>query len=392
MRMIGRLVRGLLIMLGGLLLAACLAMVVVPPFLDRIYYEGPSSGHFDSARFFNPEGQTYHGMNGPRRGGLIGIFSRLFAPGNWPDHVPVQTIDARALPPLKAGEMRVIWVGHATMLVQAGGFNILTDPIWSDRAGPFGITGPRRVMAPAIPLDQLPRIDAIVVSHNHYDHLDLATLRALWERDRPAIITGLGNQTIIERSGAQVIARDWGEVVPVKPGLAIHVLRNHHWSSRWLTDRNRALWSAFLIETSAGKVLFSGDTGYGDGHWIDEARQLGPIRLAIIPIGAFRFSPGQLANDSHIGPEEAVRMFQTLAPAQAIAIHWGTFKLSDEARETPPGLLRLFMACAGVDPARFTITEPGIPVNVRADAAKPVAPTRPARECAADSAAVRAFP
>lgn len=391
MRLIRRFIVGIFMALGGALLASCLAMVIVPPFLDRLYYEGQESGHYAGGRFFNPEGVTYQGMNGPRPG-PTGLFGRLFAPSNWPANVPVTPLDARALPPLAPGDMRAIWVGHATMLIQAGPYNILTDPIWAERAGPFGITGPRRTTAPGIPIDKLPRVDAIVVSHNHYDHLDLPTLKALWERDRPAIVTGLGNETIIGRTGAQVIARDWGGTVTVKPGLTIRVLRNHHWSSRWLTDRNRALWSAFMIDTPSGKVLFSGDTGFGNGYWIEEARALGPVRLALIPIGAFRFSPGQLANDSHIGPEEAVRMFQRIVPAQAIAMHWGTFKLSDEARESPPGLLRLFMACEGVDPARFIIPTPGVPVKTPADMAQPVRPTRPASDCAAGSPAIAAFP
>lgn len=391
MRILRTLAAGLIVIPGAVLLALCLAIVLVPPFLDRGYYDGSASGHYNGARFFNPEGQTYHGANRPRSGPFI-LLSRLFAPDIWPAQVPVTPLDARALPPLGPGEMRAVLVGHATVLIQAGGYNILTDPIWAERAGPFGITGPRRVTAPGIPLDRLPRIDAVVVSHNHYDHLDLPTLKALWERDRPVIVTGLGNETIIARTGAKALGRDWGESVAVKPGLSIRVLRNHHWSSRWLTDRNRALWSAFMIETPAGKILFSGDTGYGAGQWVEEARASGPIRLALIPIGAFRFTPGQLANDSHIGPPEAVRIFQHLAPAQAIAIHWGTFRLSDEARDTPPALLGLFMACAGVDPARFSAPEPGIAMDIPADPARPVAPSRPAEDCAAGSSAVAAFP
>ncbi|MBM0669080.1 MBL fold metallo-hydrolase, partial [Klebsiella pneumoniae] len=225
--------------------------------------------------------------------------------------------------------MLVTWIGHASVLIQTQGPNILTDPIYADRAGPFGF-GPKRVAAPGVAFDDLPKIDLVLVSHNHYDHLDQAALKRLWERDRPRIVTSLGNDSVIGQVGAQATALDWGRRVAIRPGVEVAVTRNHHWGSRWFTDRNRALWSSFVLMLPGGNVFFAGDTGFGDGRWPAEAAALGPVRFAMIPIGAFRFAPGQMSSGSHIGPAEAALIHQRLGAARSMAIHWGTFRLSYE--------------------------------------------------------------
>jgi L-ascorbate metabolism protein UlaG (beta-lactamase superfamily) len=250
----------------------------------------------------------------------------------------------------------VTWIGHATALIQAGGVNILTDPIWSERASPFSFIGPKRVRAPGIRLQDLPKIDLILVSHNHYDHLDLPTLEALWERDRPAIVTSLGNDAVVRKTGASARAADWGRTV-TGPNWAATVLRNHHWGSRWGTDRNRALWSAFKVRTPAGNIFFAGDTGWGDGSWVREAAAQGPYRLALIPIGAYE--PRDFMKTHHINPEEAVRMFEMLNPAQALGIHWGTFQLTFEPIDEPRQKLEALKKQRGIAPNRFVATEPG---------------------------------
>lgn len=355
---------------GGVLLwlvvAFCLAATLVPHFLDRIYYWGPVSGHFDGQRFFNPDGEDSFGT--PRGGNRTGFFwRRLTGQGEavWPDRVAV--IPARPATrvgaPGSAGPMRATWVGHATVLVQVAGINILTDPIWAERTGPFAL-GPQRVTAPGIAFDDLPPIDLVLVSHNHYDHLDLSTLRRLWERDRPVIATALGLDSAIRQAGVPSRALDWGDGFDLRPGIRVHSVRSHHWTSRWLTDRNRALWSAFVVELPGGNLFFAGDTGVGDGEWPGEAAALGPIRLALIPIGAFRFSPGQMSTGSHIGPVEAVQVFDKLGQPFALPIHWGTFKLSSEARRTPPEMLRRLTECSGLDPARFAPRRIGLTIEV----------------------------
>lgn len=351
-----------------LIVGACALMISVPPFLDRIYYTGPESGHYDGARFFNPGGDdTARPPAGRNRGDFL---ARLITGSDgrppWPDIVPVtQGYGAaeatlcpatsrrvtenwkRCVDKVDPTRMFATWIGHASVLVQSGGINILTDPIYSERAGPFGI-GPGRVTRPGIAFDDLPKIDLVVVSHNHYDHMDLATLKKLWDRDKPLIVTSLGNDAVMKKAGIVAVAGDWDTRIAVKPGIDVIVTRNHHWSSRWGVDRNRALWSSFVITLPGGNVMFAGDTGFGNGQWPAEAAKHGPIRLALLPIGAFRFEPGQMGVASHIGPIDAAEVFLRSKARTGIAIHWGTFRLSYEAYDTPPKLLDAVNKCRGI--------------------------------------------
>ena len=389
-----RIGRGALWSAAWVVIAVAFTATLLPPFLDRIYYEGPPSDHFDGERFFNPDGEDTARV--PSGGSRLGfLWSRLTGKGqpDWPERVAVRPSPPAERPPLKDGEMRVTWVGHATALIETPGLNILTDPIWSDMAGPFGV-GPERVTEPGIRFDDLPPIDLVVVSHNHYDHMDLATLKRLYERDQPTIFTSLGNDAVIRQavnerctgpifphgcgSGGHIEARDWfssanggltshavaGRAnVPTSEWAVVTVTRNHHWGSRWGVDRNRALWSSFVIDTPSGAIFFAGDTGLGDGRWPAEALAAAgkPIRLALVPIGAFRFAPGQLGIGSHIGPPDALRVWNRLGRPWTLPIHWGTFRLSSEAYDTPPRMLAELMRCAGGPSGVFAAREIGRP-------------------------------
>jgi L-ascorbate metabolism protein UlaG (beta-lactamase superfamily) len=353
---------GRLLLLG--VAAACLALTVIPPFLDFRHYDGPESGHYDGERFFNPDvPDTILPTGGRSRGRffarwVLGMDERA----EWPDTVAVTP--SKPAPRVDGDAMVATWVGHATVLVQTQGVNILTDPIWAKRAGPFGL-GPRRVAAPGIAFDDLPKIDLVLVSHSHYDHLHLGTLRRLWERDKPLILTGLGNDRLIAQGGARAVALDWGQRRAIKPGVDAIFTRNHHWGTRWIADRNRTLWGSFVVRTPGGNIFFAGDTGWGDGKWPGEAAAHGPVRLALIPIGAFRFRPGQMDSGSHIGPIQAVDVFKGLRASRALPIHWGTFQLSNEARDTPPRMLAEVMKCHGFPDQRpFAPTAIGQPVAI----------------------------
>ncbi|HWK35287.1 MBL fold metallo-hydrolase [Sphingomonas sp.] len=362
-----------------------LAATIIPRFLDRIYYRGPTSGHFDGQRFFNPDGADDVLASPGGRALAARFLSGSDGRPPWPAHVAVTPSKPAAR--VEGTAMVATWVGHASVLVQTQGINLLTDPVWSETAGPFGI-GPRRVAAPGIAFDDLPKIDVILVSHNHYDHMDVTTLKRLWTRDRPVIVTALGNDAAM---GLPAQARDWGGRVAIKPGIDVIVTRGHHWDSRWFTDRNRALWSSFVVRLPGGNLFFAGDTGAGDLKWADEAAAYGPVRLALIPIGAFRFSAGQMATGSHIGPIDAVEVFRRLGATSGIAVHWGTFRLSYEARDTPPRLLAAAMRCAGL--GGFAAVPVGVPQDI-APYAEPgaVAPLDGAgMERCLDTPAVRAL-
>jgi L-ascorbate metabolism protein UlaG (beta-lactamase superfamily) len=350
-------VRRLLARLGTALLflavALCFAPSIIPPLLDRIYYRGPASDHFDGAHFFNPEDRARPPLSvNPAR------FFNRWATGEgrakWPERVavtptiPPRRVDGRA--------MRVTWIGHSTVLVQTAGLNILTDPIWSERASPFAFLGPKRVRAPGVRFEDLPKIDLVLVSHNHYDHMDVATLKRLWDRDRPLIVTSLGNDTILRRAGIDSRALDWGGATPIGPAQVI-VERVHHWGSRWGTDRNRALWSGFTVATASGKIFFAGDTGYGGGVWATEAARHGPFRLAILPVGAY--APRDVMQSNHMNPEEAVALFERLRPAMALGVHWGTFQLTFEAIDDPPRRLAAALEARGIAADRFVTTQAG---------------------------------
>jgi L-ascorbate metabolism protein UlaG (beta-lactamase superfamily) len=371
----------------------CLAVTLIPLFLDRVYYQGPPSDHFDGERFFNP-GFPPYGAGGPQRFAARWIGGGGGERAQWPEQVPVTPgyppAQATACPPARGAIvenwrrctdrvdpnlMVATWIGHSTVLIQAGGLNILTDPLWSERASPFSFIGPKRVRAPGIRFDDLPKIDLVLISHNHYDHMDLPTLKALWARDKPLIVTSLGNNTILASEGIRSVALDWGDDTGIlgpnctadrwpdcEARATIIVERNHHWSSRWGTDRNRALWSAFSVKTPAGNIFFGGDTGWGDGSWVREAARNGPFRLAILPIGAYE--PRDFMKTNHINPEEAVRIFEALRPTRALGVHWGTVQLTFEPIHAPPRDLAAALRKRRVPPGRFLVTEVGRPITI----------------------------
>ncbi|MEG3177448.1 MBL fold metallo-hydrolase [Sphingomonas sp. RB3P16] len=366
-----RLLRILAVAVLWIVITLCLAITIVPRFLDARYYRGPVSGHYDGQRFSNPDGAD-DDVAPPKAGRGNFLFRYLTNSDGrpaWPDHVAIHPV---APPERVAGEAMVAtWVGHATVLVQTQGLNILTDPVWSRTAGPLGV-GPARVAQPGISFDALPRIDLVLISHDHYDHMDLATLKRLWARDHPLIVTSLGNDSVIGQVGVPAKALDWGGRIAVKPGVEVVVTRNHHWGSRWFADRNRALWSSFVVRLPGGNVFFAGDTGPGDMQWADEAARYGPVRLALLPIGAFRFVPGQMRAGSHIGPLDAAEAYRRLGATTGIGVHWGTFRLSYEAYDTPPRLLAAATRALGV--TGFGVQPLGRPTPIAPYTPKPRPP------------------
>ncbi len=295
------------------------------------YFSGPPSDHFDGVRFFNPE----HPGTDRGVGELLRWKLRERA-APWPRLVPAQQI----VPDASVAGLRVTVVGHASALIQAGGLNVLTDPVWSQRASPLPFAGPRRVWAPGIAFESLPKIDAVLISHNHYDHMDLATLRRLHVEHAPLMVAPLGNDAILRRAikGVRVAAGDWWDRIDIGSGGEVSIVPAYHWSSRTGRDRRMALWCGFMFSSPGGSAYFAGDTGYGNGRiFQDVRRRIGRPDLALIPIGAY--APRWFMGAQHTDPDEAVRILEDLEAARAIGIHWGVFQLTDEPRDEPPGAM-----------------------------------------------------
>lgn len=316
------------------------------------YYSGASSDHFDGLRFFNPgHPETDRSFRDLLRWKLKEKAAQ------WPRSVPVRT----TIPEARVSGLRATIVGHASVLIQGGGLSVLTDPIWSERASPIRFAGPRRAAAPGVAFEALPQIDAVLLSHNHYDHMDLRTLRRLHLRHRPLMVTTLGNDAILRRAipDVRVVAGDWWDRVDIGNGGAVTIVPAYHWSSRTGRDRRMALWSGFMLSTAGGSAHFAGDTGYGDGQIFREMRRrVGRPDLALIPIGSY--APRWFMSAQHTDPDEAVQILEQLEAARAVGIHWGVFQLTDERRDEPPELLLEALARRGIAANVFPAGEPGL--------------------------------
>jgi L-ascorbate metabolism protein UlaG (beta-lactamase superfamily) len=322
------------------------------------YYDGPENGHFDGLRFHL----------GPltRDKSRLDLLAWRFAGGRaeWPESFP--SLHSDVPPPRVEGDaLRVSYVGHASMLIQTHGVNLLVDPVWSERASPVTFAGPKRVNDPGILFDDLPPIDAVLVSHNHYDHLDVATLSSLAGGKAKRFITPLGNDSIMRDHDRAIAAEpyDWGARVEVGRGVFVHFEPCYHWSARGLLDRRMALWSAFVIETPSGNIYQVGDTGFGDGAFFRQTREKhGAFKLAILPIGAY--APRWFMRDQHVDPDEALQIMQILGARRAMAHHWGTFQLTDEPITEPPQRLKTALERENIELETFRAIRPGQTIEV----------------------------
>jgi L-ascorbate metabolism protein UlaG (beta-lactamase superfamily) len=294
----------------------------------------PRSDHHDGKRFFTPGAPAPEGF-----GGVLKWMLRRER-GPWRDY---QEFAPGPKPPDRVSDLRVTFVNHATTLIQMSGLNLLTDPIWSYRCSPVSFAGPARARPPGIRFEDLPPIDAILLSHNHYDHLDLPTLQRLRkERGAPRVIAGLGNGEMLKNAGiANVDELDWWQSLELAPGVTGTAVPVQHFSNRGVTDRNRTLWTGFVVSSAAGNVFFAGDTGFGS-HFAAIAKAFPAIRLAILPIGAYR--PEWFMGPVHETPEQAVEAQRILGAETALAIHFGTFPLADDGQDEPVDALKTALA------------------------------------------------
>ncbi len=323
--------------------------------------------HYDPTR-------AHHTPSGFRNNYLDHFFTGSFWAWQWQrwrQGLPKPPASVEEMQPVPANlswlqqnrsEPAATWIGHATVLLQAGGLNILTDPMLSERASPVSWAGPKRKTPPALALTDLPRIDVVIVSHNHYDHLDLPTLKALNTQagGPPLFLVPLGVGDWLRRHGISHFTQlDWWQSLPVH-GVRLHCVPVQHWSARGLFDRFETLWSGWVIETEDErrlKIFFTGDTGYSR-DFADITQRFGAMDFAMIPIGAYE--PRWFMRHQHVDPAEAVQIHLDLRARRSLGIHWGAFELTDEPLDDPPRALRQALQARGVDPQDFVTLRPGV--------------------------------
>ncbi len=285
----------------------------------------PLSDHCDGERFFNPApSDSLRGARDMLR------WRRESQRSEWPRRV----VDPPFPPPPAAvapGAAAVTFIGHASFLIRLAGAVVLTDPIFSERCSPVSWAGPKRARPPGVALAGLPRPDLVLLSHNHYDHMDLPSLRAIQRRFAPRFVTTLGNASALAGLGIKATELDWWGDALVD-GLRVTATPARHFAARTPFDRNRTLWAGFMIDGGDGRILFAGDSGTGP-HWREIAQRLGAPDLALLPVGAYE--PRWFMSPVHMNPEEAVRAHLDLGAHRSVGMHFGTFQLTDEAIHAP---------------------------------------------------------
>lgn len=312
---------GFLTILGLFILSS----ILIGYILSGPAYDGSRSDHYNGDRFVNTGNVEEKGF----RDLIKWAMNR--EPGTWQkiektNHVPFEGHNPDTI-------TRISFVNHSTFLIQIGHFNILTDPVWSERVSPFQWIGPARKRPPGINFENLPEIHLILISHNHYDHLDISTLKRLNQQFEPLVIAPLGVPAFLKKHNIRHVQEmDWWEELELNKEITIACVEAQHFSGRGMFDRNKTLWAGYVIKSEKGNIYFAGDTGYGD-FFKQIASKYAPIELAMLPIGAYL--PRWFMSPIHISPEEAVQIHRELNAEKSVAIHFGTFPLGDDGMQQP---------------------------------------------------------
>lgn len=321
-------------------------------------WNGPASDHFNGKYFFNPERVGLKSTH--KAASVFRWFFRKRVKGPYPE-VAENTHKAELAPAVTGRAWEITMVNHATLLIRLGGLNILTDPIWSDYTSPVQFAGPKRKRPVGIPWQELPKIDVCIISHDHYDHFDVATLRRLQERDAPLFIVPLGLRSLLEYhldTTPRCEEKDWWDTISVSDATHITLTPALHWSRRYRHPEgsNRSLWCGFLINHAEGpSVFFAGDTAASS--CFDEVyHRLGAPTVAILPIGAYR---PEWIRTHHTNPSDAVHIMQQLHAKQAIACHFGTWQLADDGYQENLTDLANALAQAGIPAEQFIAPDNG---------------------------------
>jgi L-ascorbate metabolism protein UlaG (beta-lactamase superfamily) len=312
-------------------------------------YSGPVTDHFNGKKFLNPSGLQAKGLEN-----VLKYFQEKRTE-KWFKNYETD-IRKEPIPNPIDNQIQYTFVNHSTFLIQNQGINILTDPIWSERCSPFQFAGPARMRPPGIPFENLPKIDLVLLSHNHYDHLDTNTVRKIEKQWSPTFIVPLGLKKVLEKLGCRnVIEIDWWEAIDYKD-LNIKAVPANHFSSRGMFDRDVTLWAGYVVKSESHKIYFLGDSGYSDIFKTIGERE-GPFDLSFIPIGAYL--PEWFMSPIHISPEQAVQVHLDVKSRQSVAMHFGTFPLALDGPERAPKELIGSLEKRGLNLASFFIPDEG---------------------------------
>lgn len=340
-----------MIVLLAIVATVLVLFVSIGYYLSGPVYSGAPSDHFNGKVFQNPTGVQAKGL-GEVLKWMIGRKQ-----GPWNEITEVAYGDKPAAR-IDSG-IRITFVNHSTFLIQTEGLNILTDPVWSERTSPFTFAGPRRMRPPGIRFEDLPTIDVILISHNHYDHLDVATMKRLVELHKPRIITPLGVAEFLEQEdmkGAKDL--DWWQELTLSDSVAVQAVPAQHFSGRGMFDRDKTLWCGYVLKRSGGNLYFAGDTGYNDSTFVEIGKRCAPLAVSILPIGAYK--PNWFMSPIHTSPADAVKILVDTQTPSAIASHFGTFPLADDGKQEPIDELRIALTERGITPTRFVVLAEGV--------------------------------
>ena len=337
------------VILVGIIGLLFITALFVGWYLSEEGYKGPVSSHFNGKVFYNLSGRDAKELRD------VAKYGAKRKPDKWIKNYETY-VRTGPLPAVPQGKVQVTFVNHSTFLIQTNKLNILTDPIWSEYCSPVQFAGPRRMRPPGIRFEDLPQIDLVLLSHNHYDHFDVNTLKKIEKKWSPTYIAPLGVDKLLIKIGCKdVHVTDWGDRLSVH-NIDVQATPANHFSARGMFDRNKTLWCGYLLYLAGFKLYFVGDTGYGDSF-----KQLGmeeeTIDLALIPIGAYM--PKWFMSPIHISPDQAVQVHNDINAKQSIAMHFGTFPLADDNPERSTQELKQCLSSNNIDPQNFIIPDEG---------------------------------
>lgn len=330
-----------------------IALLVVDKLISAPRYNENRSNHFNGTTFVNPGGLDQH---------HYGDVLKWWFSGN--DKGPWQELTVRDVPSppevapsVEGSGLHVTFINHASFLLQFEGRNILTDPIWSYRASPYQWIGPRRMRPPGLPLDDLPAIDTVLISHNHYDHMDIHAVRKLHRVHDPLFVVPLGVERYLHKQGIHnTVHLDWWDRHALGPELGLTAVPARHFSGRGLFDRDKTLWCGYVLHAEMGNIYFAGDSGYGD-FFKEIGQKMGPMHTSFIPIGAYK--PRWFMKPIHMSPEEAVQVHRDVRSQKSFAMHFGTFPMADDGMREPQADLIKARNDYGIPESKFIIPVEG---------------------------------